>query len=353
MPWRALTLADAGLAHAAPDIAPLQLGTRHAQEEKPPLVFLHKAWRRIAEALEKPAQTPVAPTQPAWGPKQAPNGPFQPPPPSAHVAADQSSADEPSLAFGDQPFDMSRAPLLPDTLPKLLEMQEAFEKGWTETFHFIHRLTVRSWLAKIYNNMNANVSVEVEIGYAKAAIAMMTLALGSLFYVKPRNPGAMDPRWDWVWTRETADQLFLAARRLTDVEPGPPTLESVQARLLQVLYLMCTCRLHQAWFVFGNVIQLSTSLGLHRRRGRNNGLGIEIVLYPEYAKIECEKRTFWSAYVLDRQLALMTGRPCLLNSDAVDQEMPDCVNDEDMGRGGPFRKHQGDCYVEALVERIK
>ena len=130
-------------------------------------------------------------------------------------------------------------------------------------------------------------------------------------------------------------------------------MESIQARLLQTLYLLYTYRVNQAWYIFGVTVHMLTGIGLHRRRGRNQGLGREIVVSTEYAKVQCERRTFWSAYVIDKQLALMSNQPVYLSLDTADQDFPDCVNDEDMGRAGPIRPHKGDCYLEALVEQAK
>lgn len=298
-------LADLDLARDAPDIVPLQFPTRYAGEETPPLVFLHRAWRRIARALEQPGLTPA-----------------------------QAAVRRLSLPSGDQPYDTSRPYPLQGELDRWLEMQRKLAAGWTETFHFLHRPTARTWLNSVHRNYASRAPLEFRVGHAKAAIAIMTIALGSL----PDRIG---------------DHPYLITQSLTDSEPGPPTLESVQARLLQVLYMLCTCRLGQASYGFGAVVHMMTALGLHRRRGRNKGLGLEIVHHPEYAKVQCERRTFWSAYILDKQLALMSGRPSYFNLDIVDQDFPDCVNDEDMGPAGPFRPHKGDCYVEALVEQAK
>lgn len=334
------SLDRAGSAGSAPEILPLQLPTRYANEDIPPLVFLHKAWRRTALALEKgsrPAQSEQETAEPGQEAAQP----------------TQEKPDLPELAIGDQPLDNSIPHAYPDALVKWFELQDKFTTGWTETFHFIHRLTVRSWTDVVYKNWSARVPLEYSIGHAKASIALMTMALGTMFNFTRWRPGVKERMWSWMYTLSNGDHLFQVTIRLTDSEPGPPTVESVQARLLQALYLLCTCRLGQAWFVFGNVVSMITALGLHRRRGRNRGLGPEVVIHPEYAKIQCERRTFWSAYVLDKQIAHMTGRPSFFNMDNIDQDLPDCVNDEDMGRAGPFRPHKGDCYLEALVEQAK
>jgi hypothetical protein len=320
-------MADAALDHADPSIASLQFRTRYAEEETPPLVFLHEAWRKIAiaQALGRLNQPPA--TQPA--------------------------PDQLVLVSGDRLFLLPTPHKFPEARQMWHDMQDRFAIGWTETFHFIHRLMARSWLNTVYRNWKDGAPLESGIGHAKATIALMTMALGTLFNYSRWRPGQKELNQSWLWTITNGDHLFLIALRLTDSEPGPPTLESVQARLLQCLYLLCTCRLTQALYVFGNVIRMVTELGIHRRRGRNRGLGREILVRPDYARVQCEMRTCWSVYILDKHIAMMTGRSAYLNLDMMDQELPDCVNDEDMGPTGPYRQHKNDCYLEALVEQAK
>ncbi|KAK4162990.1 fungal-specific transcription factor domain-containing protein [Cladorrhinum sp. PSN259] len=306
------------------DIAPYQLGPRYAGEPTPPLTFLQKAWERIAHALNNPTR----------------------------FGGDKSTP-ELVLPAGDQPFDTFKPLDFPDHPSKWFEMQEKFQNGWTETFHILHRPTVRSWLERVYHNWTGNAPLDHELGPAKATIALMTMAIGTMFNDRPFREKKKDRVWDRLWTLNNGDQLFLTTIRMTDAEPGPPKLESIQARLLQALYLLGTCRLSQAWYVFGNAIHMINALGLQRRRGGNRGLGSDITENPDYANIQCERRTFWSAYVIDKEIALMSGRPCYFSNDAVDQEFPDPVNDEDMSPSGPFRPHLSDCYLEAITEQAK
>jgi hypothetical protein len=83
------------------------------------------------------------------------------------------------------------------------------------------------------------------------------------------------------------DGLFSEASRLTDSETGFPQLESAQARLIQVLYLLMSSRMNQAWYTFGHVLQIISALGLHRRdrskRFTHRG---------DYIEDQCRKRTF-------------------------------------------------------------
>jgi hypothetical protein len=257
------------------------------------------------------------------------------------------------MTSGDRPFTTAAPHCFPTDLEMWRLIEDNFDIGWTETFHFLHRQTVQDCLNAVFQNWNAGTPLESGIGQARATIAIMTMALSTMFNFRRWRQSRKAASWNWLWTIGTGDDLFVATLRLTDTEPDPPTLESVQARLLQTLYLLSTSRLSQAWFIFGNAVNMMTSLGLHRQRGRNRGFGREILSQPDYGKIQCERRTFWSAYVIDKQLAMMSGRPAYLNLDTIDQALPDCVNDDDMGPDGPFRQHKGDCYMEALVEQAK
>ncbi|KAL1838766.1 hypothetical protein VTJ49DRAFT_2228 [Mycothermus thermophilus] len=309
-----------------PEIEPLQYPNRHSDEEIPPLIFLHRAWRRIAVAQN-------------LGFRSTPD--------------DFRGPGQLILASGDLPLSAAHHTLFPHKLEMWHMLQDRFWSGWTETFHFIHRLTAKAWLDTVYRNWSAQQPLETGISHAKATVALMTMALGSMFYHESVLPTREELSWKWLWTISNGDQIFRMTIRLTDNEPGPPVLESVQARLLQAMYLLSTCRISHACYVFGNAVSMLTAIGLHRQRGRNRGLGPEIVLSPEYAKVECEKRTFWSAFIIDRQLSMIMGRPPYFTSDTVSQVLPDPINDEDMGRAGPFRPHKEDCYVEALVEQVK
>ncbi|KAK0737267.1 fungal-specific transcription factor domain-containing protein [Apiosordaria backusii] len=298
---------------------------RYSDPETPPLAFLHKAWERMAYYCKTPSR---------YGQEFGVQGDLV-------------------LPLSDQPFDTTKPLEFPESPVKWFEMHNAFQNGWTETFHFLHRPTVKSWLERVWKNWTANVPLENDLGPAKATIALMCMSIGTMFYDRPWREAVRQKMWDRLWTLNMGDQLFLTTIRLTDAEPGPPKLESIQARLLQTLYLLCTCRLSQAWYIFGNAVHMLTQLGLHRRRGRNRGLGPDITDNPDYAKVQCERRTFWATYIIDKEISLMSGRPCHFSNEAVDQEFPDPVNDEDMGPEGPFRPHLGDCYLEAGTEQAK
>jgi hypothetical protein len=105
-------------------------------------------------------------------------------------------------------------------------------------------------------------------------------------------------------------------------EPGPPRLESVQARLAMCLYLLSTFRINECWYTFGMTALIVMAIGLHRKTNSPGKFGL--------IDQECRKRAFWSAYILDRYLSVMKGRPSIFRDEDIDQEHPVNVNDEDM-----------------------
>lgn len=102
-----------------------------------------------------------------------------------------------------------------------------------------------------------------------------------------------------------SDELFCEASRLTDEETGKPRLESAQSRLIQVLYLLMSCRFNHAWYAFGHALQIISALGLHRRDDPKRPL---TAYKQDYIEDQCRKRTFWVAYILDKYLGVVFGK---------------------------------------------
>lgn len=120
---------------------------------------------------------------------------------------------------------------------------------------------------------------------------------------------------------------------MSSMEPGPPRLETVQARLGQCLYLLSSSRANECWYAFGTALQLVTALGLHRKLpSKMSKIG------NSYLEQELRKRVFWSAYTLDKYLSVMFGRPRLLHDEDIDQVLPDEMNDEDMLEEDPAKR---------------
>ncbi|KAK4444052.1 fungal-specific transcription factor domain-containing protein [Podospora aff. communis PSN243] len=294
-----------------PELEKLQPARRYAHEETPPLAFLHRAWRTMAD-----------PSSPA------------------------------SMRPSDQPFDRSSPFRLPPE-HRWEELLSEFFGGFSAVFQILHRPSVKKWAAAVQQNDAAGLDLWHGIGRMKAAIVLMALALGSFFRDRAHRDKKANKPDEWIWSLNFGDNLFTTSIVYTDVEDGYPTLESAQVRLLQDIYLLCTSRFLQAWNTFGNTLQTITALGYHRRIGRNRGLGLHVSIKPDYSRLQCERRLFWSVYILDRQISSMLGKPCQFSDDTIDQNLPDPVNDEDCDENGPIRAHPIDCYITALVHYAK
>lgn len=90
-----------------------------------------------------------------------------------------------------------------------------------------------------------------------------------------------------------------------------------------------------------------TSLGLHRR-----SLDLYPPNRPNYAKTQSERRLFWSAYVLDKQISALFGRPNRWNDEMIDQQLPDCVDYENPDEDGAVGILLSDCYTAGLIHQI-
>ncbi|TDZ38788.1 Activator of stress genes 1 [Colletotrichum spinosum] len=253
---------------------------------------------------------------------------------------------------GDKPFASQPSDAHP--LPERsvgLEMLRFYFDVCVVTYRCLHQGCVTDWFNSLLTNAEDNLELNTGIGHAKASIVVTILAMVTLRQIKVEDsdPSGLDEGLDL----RRSDHYFCLATKLTDQETGLPKLESAQARLLQVLYLLQTSRMNQAWYVFGSVLPIVSTLGLHRTSGRkktSGGTGPQ----SDYIISQCRKRTFWVAYTIDRYLSVVLGRLRMYHDEDIDQEFPDCVNDEDMTpQGRSSDEPEMDCHVESLVYHAK
>ena len=109
---------------------------------------------------------------------------------------------------------------------------------------------------------------------------------------------------------------FQAAERHLARETGPASLITVQALLLSCFYTVTCTRLSHCWNLFGTTSRLILALGLHRRSAKFSGYQKKAV---NCIRSECEKRVFWSAYILDKLLSAIHGRPSAFHDEDIDQ----------------------------------
>ncbi|KAJ5183379.1 hypothetical protein N7492_000995 [Penicillium capsulatum] len=250
---------------------------------------------------------------------------------------------------GDRPFyvdqNMPENGCLPDD-ETIRKLQAFYFETCVVTYRMFHRPTVENWTESFLKDREQNRPMVHSIGPARTAILLTILAISSLRHEKIAGDIHVENEANAL---RRSDQLFCTAMKLTDSELGFPRLESAQARLLQVLYLLQTSRMNKGWYTFGNAFHITLSLGMHRRRDTKRDVPLSSRPF-NYITSQCSKRTFWVAYIIDRYLSVVFGRPRLYQEEDIDQEFPESVNDEDMTPQGPLTPEEGnDCHIESLM----
>jgi hypothetical protein len=288
------------------------------------LSFLHRAWKRLLSTKTTPHIL---------------NG----------VEQHQSM-----ISAGDKPFMLQGGVAQTLSLDEnaTRELLRFYFDNCVVTYRCLHQGYVTKWLDAVLVNSRHNKPLWLDVGHARAAIVLTTLAIAMLRRSKVDLSYAVDANVGEVCSSDTH---FCTATDLTSAETGLPTLESAQARLLQVLYLLQTSRMNQAWYVFGSILPIMSALGLHRRSRRNRTLvGNGTRPRFDYIVSQCGKRTFWVAYTIDKYLAVVLGRPRFYHEDDCNQDFPDKVNDEDMTcQGKAIHQPQVDCHVDSLICHVK
>ncbi|KAF1998119.1 hypothetical protein P154DRAFT_263159 [Amniculicola lignicola CBS 123094] len=283
------------------------------------LSFLHRAWRRLSNNQNSQLVSVLA----------------------------SSEVTQRLMAAGDKPFHDQGAVVIPP-LPKAQELLRMYFDVCIATYRLLHRPTVERWLEDVVLNFELKRPLSHGLSRPKSAIVLAVLAIAAFHEEKARGPTSSFSPVNPEPPLRQCDELFCEASQLTDAETGFPTLESAQARLIQVLYLLMSSRMNQAWYTFGNALQIISALGLHRRENRKRPSQKR-----NYIEEQCRKRTFWVAYTLDKYLGVIFGRPRHYHDDDIDQDFPDLVNDEDMTPTGALELGSDDCHIESLVVHAK
>lgn len=261
-----------------------------------------------------------------------------------------SSAErqQPLMSVGDRPIYNGVDGLKISDPAAALDLVRFYFDECVVTYRMFHRPTIFAWLETMISNAERNMTLSADLGPAKAATVLSIMAIATFRRQKIRRV-ASSLEWDERAALAESDPYYSTALRLTNAETGLPRLESVQARLAQVLYLLQTSRMNQGWYSFGTLSLLLLALGLHRGRSRHSK-GHPRSPSQDYIQVQCQIRTFWVAYTMDKYLSCVFGRPSHYRDEDIDQVFPDRVNDEDMTPQGPLAEQgQKDCYIDGLI----
>ncbi|KAL0631435.1 hypothetical protein Q9L58_009698 [Maublancomyces gigas] len=122
-------------------------------------------------------------------------------------------------------------------------------------------------------------------------------------------------RGSWLYFQNAASVLTELLLKNTD-------MVSIQAILGMALYLQGTANPQPSYFLIAAAVRISNSIGMHRR-GNSFGLGA--------IEVEQRRRVFWIMYLLDKDMALRSGRPPCINDDDISVELPDEDPADDVG----------------------
>lgn len=265
-------------------------------------------------------------------------------------------SSQPLTAAGDKPLQgplSGGAAINPTILPSIPDMTEATElldlyfDVCVATYKPLHRPTVDTWYDAVTDNINQGLPLTDGLGNARVSVLLTIFAVANFHRQKSRGLAEDAP------SLSQSDAYFKCSMALTETETGGPHLESAQARLLQVFYLLMTCRMNQAWYIFGNVLQIISALGMHRRSRRD---ALHLRSPSDYIHSQCRMRSFWSAYILDKYLGVVLGRPRHFHDKDIDQDHPDRVDDADMCATGLVPNEDDvpdECSIDGFIWNIK
>ena len=233
-------------------------------------------------------------------------------------------------------------PAIPDST-QALELFDLYFEVCVATYKPLHRPTVDAWYRVLAANFAQGLPMTKTLGHARVSTVLSIFAVTTFYRQKSRGFS------DDVSSLSDSDAFFRCSMALTESETGGPHLESAQARLVQVFYLLMTCRMNQAWYIFGSLLQIISALGMHRRdRRKMHNTSSKL----DYAHSQCRKRTFWSAYILDKYMGVVMGRPRHFHDKDIDQEYPDRANDENVTPLGLIQSDTDgidDCHLDGFI----
>ncbi|VDC05652.1 unnamed protein product [Peniophora sp. CBMAI 1063] len=146
-------------------------------------------------------------------------------------------------------------------------------------------------------------------------VVLLVCALAARFSDKQRASAEHEKHWHtlgWQWFSQVS--LYDVARM---IKPNSH-LHGLQILCLGVMYSMMFSHVH-AWIHVGLGIRLALDIGAHKRRAYGVTPTLDDELY---------KRNFWMLHYLDRTLSSMMGRPCCIQEEDFDLELPLCCDDE-------------------------
>lgn len=177
-----------------------------------------------------------------------------------YYGSNEAERNQLLTSAGDRPFyldERGTEGIFPDD-STALSLVGLFFDTCVVTYRMLHWQTVEAWLDTLLANGLRNNPISHTIGNVKCAVLYTIVAIASFRLSKLQGTPSADNEPSAL---RQSDRLFCAAMKHADSEMGFPRLESAQARLIQVLYLLQTSRMNKGWYTFGNTYQIVFVIG--------------------------------------------------------------------------------------------
>ncbi|KAI5816729.1 fungal-specific transcription factor domain-containing protein [Pyronema omphalodes] len=201
-------------------------------------------------------------------------------------------------------FDRQGKNPLPSKEKASLLIQDFFQ-GFNVLFPLFHRPSFEVYFEKQYTSDPPRDS-----GWYAAL--NIVLAISCRLRISHSPDSTMTPVVSHI--QEAWKYFQNAAAVLTELLLRNTDLMSIQAILGMALFMQGTANPQPSYFLIAAAVRIATSIGMHRR-------GSSFGLNP--IETEQRRRIFWILYMLDKDMALRSGRPPCINDDDCNVELPD------------------------------
>lgn len=217
--------------------------------------------------------------------------------------------------------------------PKTLEvMLDIYYDRAAATYRYTHRPTLETTLQAALIGKEPDL-----VKPSSLALLTMAVAQASLYLTDVESRQLSNKDQNLL----NGQALHNLASASLEREKGPPTIESVQARLAQVHYLLSSAQPNRAWYAFGIVVQLTFAVGLHQSTSFKSKIS--------RLETELRRRVFWCVYKTDKYLSIALGRPTLVQDSSISQDLPTAINDEDLSENIADASDEADCVMDADI----
>ncbi|KAH7134419.1 fungal-specific transcription factor domain-containing protein [Dactylonectria macrodidyma] len=276
---------------------------------------------------------------------------------SYHDRSPMAASESYSIAEGPVPMEhlLSRDSVVYDAVSVFphaettLTLVDLFFEFAQTNYFYVNEDALRQQLSHFYTS-----PTRLEIGDAPwVCTALMILAVGTQFAhltssssrFLERQRAGLEARLVSLAIDDTLASLFY--RKACNLMPDVlaiASLESVQAFLLFGVYTLPFDPAGLACNMFGIAIKVATQNGMHQRHQGNLSV----------AEIEFRKRIWWTAYILERRICILNGRPVSIARLDINAYFPTDVPElAPLGRTNRFQNNVAVMMFTDMMEEAR